>query len=99
MVNLIFQSSKIADMNDILFQGLISAKFRFETCFFLGHVPGYLPFSHRFEASAAAKTTPVLHCHGSIDPVVRLPCAEAGVQRLKEAKSRAVVGGDVGRKS
>lgn len=78
-------------MNDILFQGLISAKFRFETCFFsCPHrpCPGYLPFSHRFEASAAAKTTPVLHCHGSIDPVVRLPWAEAGVKRLKEAKSR-----------
>jgi len=56
--------------------------------FFLGPCPGYLPFSHRFEASAAAKTTPVLHCHGSIDPVVRLPWAEAGVKRLKEAKSR-----------
>lgn len=38
MVNLIFQSSKIPDMNDILSYFVISAKFRFETCFFLGHV-------------------------------------------------------------
>ena len=45
MVNLIFQSSKIADMNDILFQGLISAKFRFPTCFFLGHVQVIYPLA------------------------------------------------------
>lgn len=46
--------------------------------------PGYLPFSRRFSPTPQAAATPVLHCHGEADQMVRLPWAEAGVQRLKE---------------
>eukprot|EP00403_Amphidinium_massartii_P007906 CAMPEP_0178372640 /NCGR_PEP_ID=MMETSP0689_2-20121128/1457_1 /TAXON_ID=160604 /ORGANISM="Amphidinium massartii, Strain CS-259" /LENGTH=219 /DNA_ID=CAMNT_0019992569 /DNA_START=101 /DNA_END=757 /DNA_ORIENTATION=+ len=45
---------------------------------------GYLPFTQKFTPAEEVITTPVLHCHGSADQVVRLPWAEAGCRRLQE---------------
>eukprot|EP00439_Symbiodinium_sp_Y106_P056095 s1120_g7.t2 len=45
---------------------------------------GYLPFARTFVPSPDASSTPVLHCHGSADQVVRLSWAHAGRKRLEE---------------
>ena len=37
---------------------------------------GYLPNSDTFQPSACALKTPVLMCHGELDPMVRLSWAE-----------------------
>ena len=45
---------------------------------------GYLAKSEGFELAAAAASTPVLHCHGVVDEVVRIGWARESVEKLKE---------------
>lgn len=45
---------------------------------------GYLPFTRSFRPTRQALHTPVLHCHGSADQMVRLAWAEAGLEHLRQ---------------
>ncbi|GMH61229.1 hypothetical protein TrLO_g232 [Triparma laevis f. longispina] len=46
---------------------------------------GYLAGAKQFSLSDAGKTTPVLHCHGTVDPMVQFPMAKKTESTLKEA--------------
>ena len=46
---------------------------------------GYLAGAKQFTLSDAGKTTPVLHCHGTVDPMVQFPMAQKTEAMLKEA--------------
>eukprot|EP00586_Coscinodiscus_wailesii_P022324 CAMPEP_0172509348 /NCGR_PEP_ID=MMETSP1066-20121228/219618_1 /TAXON_ID=671091 /ORGANISM="Coscinodiscus wailesii, Strain CCMP2513" /LENGTH=286 /DNA_ID=CAMNT_0013287785 /DNA_START=296 /DNA_END=1156 /DNA_ORIENTATION=+ len=37
---------------------------------------GYLPGAQQFELTSGLETTPILHCHGTDDPLVQFPMAE-----------------------
>jgi predicted esterase len=45
---------------------------------------GYLPASKQFRLSAGLESTPVLHCHGLADPIVRHDWGTKTVNFLKE---------------
>ena len=46
---------------------------------------GYLAGSKQFKLSSAGKTTPVLHCHGTADPMVTFSMAQKTESLLKES--------------
>jgi lysophospholipase-2 len=45
---------------------------------------GYLAGAKTFQLSNAGKSTPVMHCHGTVDPMVRFAMAEKTQEKLKE---------------
>lgn len=47
---------------------------------------GYLPQQSKFQITPGLEDTPILHCHGSQDPVVAYPMAELTKKALKETK-------------
>ena len=46
---------------------------------------GYLPAASKFKLSPGLESTPILHCHGSQDPIVRFEMATKTHEKLKEA--------------
>jgi predicted esterase len=45
---------------------------------------GYLPAASQFKLTPGLEDTPILHCHGTLDPMVRFPMAEKTRDRLVE---------------
>jgi len=47
---------------------------------------GYLPQQSMFQITGGLEETPILHCHGTQDPVVAFPLAELSKKALTEVK-------------
>mmetsp|Transcript_13449 Transcript_13449/g.28428 ORF Transcript_13449/g.28428 Transcript_13449/m.28428 type:complete len:310 (+) Transcript_13449:32-961(+) len=45
---------------------------------------GYLPHASGFNITPGLEDTPIFHCHGTVDPMVRLPAAKDSQEHVKE---------------